>query len=181
VLKLKKWRRVTHGETGISCEVGRLVYSQKPLLAAMIADVFGAVLSLRGEDGTAREGVSVEETTAALRTAFGKLDGEMIEKMFRDKVRDVQGLETEDGPVTTGVELLEVADQGLVMWALQEIVSSSDLSVDQGKAFASPSTLPPEKTLDSGSPAESTGSAGGATPSTAEATPTESESSSQVA
>jgi hypothetical protein len=181
VLKLQKWQRVTHEETGISCEVGRLTYSQKPLLAAMIADVFGVMAELRDEKGKAKGGVTLTQTTDSLRDAIGKLDGDMIERLFEHRVRNVEGLETEDGVVKTGAELLELADQDILMWVIGEIAKHSNLSAKQGKASASPSTSLPETTPASDSPAESTESADGPSPSTAEETPTESASSSRVA
>lgn len=181
MLKLKKWRRVTHEGTGISCEVGRLLYSQKPLLVAMIADVFGAVSELRDEDGNPKKSATMAETTVVLRNAFAKLDGEMVERLFRDRVRDVEGLETEDGPVTSGLDLLALADDELVMWVLGEITKNSDLAENQGKALGSPSISSSEPTLDSDSPVKPIVNADGPSLSTVGETPVGTASSSQVA
>jgi len=180
-LKLKKWRRVTHEETGVSCEVGRLTYSQKPLLVAMMADVFGVVGGLRDEDGTPKAGITMSETTATLRGAFAKLDIPMIENLFKHRVRNIEGLETEEGPIKTGSELLEVVNDELLMWVLGEITSNSELSEEQGKASGSLSTSPSETTPASDSPAESIVSEDGHSRSTVEGTSTGRASSSRVA
>lgn len=199
-MKIKKWRRVTHEGTGISLEVGRLSYSQKPQLAVMVAEVMGPLMAVRGagageKDGKAEDGKADDLTpaqmaqqaaalagkSAALREAFSKMDPELIADVFEHKVRNVQELETEDGPVTTGKELLDVVDQTILMWVLTSLVSANQLSDQEGKASGSPSTSSSSATESSGSPAVSTAPADGATPSTAKETPTEGESSTQLA
>lgn len=180
MLKVKKWRRIAH-DSGISCELGRLKYSELPLVFAMNGEIFEAMSELRDAEGKAKPGVTMREIAAALRQAFERVDVELIERLFMHRVRNVEGLETEDGPVTSGMELLEVADQSILTWILGELIVGSQLSDSEGKASDSPSTSASVPTNDSDSPAESTGSAGGPSPSTAPATETDDASSSRVA
>ena len=177
-MKIKKWQRVTHEGLGISLEIGRLSYSQKPQLAVMAADVLGPLLAVGGGD---EAGSTLAQKSAALKEAFSKLDAELIGDVFEHKVRDVQGVETEDGPVTTGKELLEVADQTILMWVLTSLVSANQLSDQEGKASGSPSISSTEATPSSISPAANTEPGDGATPSTVMETPAADRSSTPAA
>lgn len=179
-MKIKKWQRVTHEGMGISLEIGRLSYSQKPQLAVMAADVLGPLLAVGGGGGD-EAGFTLAQKSAALREAFSKLDAELIGDVFEHKVRDVQGVETEDGPVTTGKELLELADQTILMWVLTSLVNANQLSDQEGKASGSPSTSNTEATPSSISPAANTVPGDGATPSTVMETPAADRSSTPAA
>lgn len=181
MLKVKKWQRVIDEESGVSCEIGRLRWDQGPELATMLATMLAPVQDLHGDDGKPRPGTSVTEMTAAVRGALAGIDAETLRDLFGHKVRNVEGIETEDGPVTTGPELLEVADQRIIMWVLSQLIIGSSLSDAEGKASGSASTSQPEPTPASASTARRTTTADGLSHSTVTATPTGSGSSSQVA
>jgi hypothetical protein len=64
-----------------------------------------------------------------------------LEWAFREFVRNVEcSFEDEDGPVTTGERLLEVADHLLTVWVLNQIRDLSSLTALEGKVSSSPST-----------------------------------------
>lgn len=160
MLTLKKWSRITDPTTGISVEIGRLSYAEKPQLAAMLAAQFGIIQPLRVESTTA------EERTAAVHAYFQAMDHDLVKAMFAVRVRAVQGVETEDGPVTTGPQLLEIADDHIIQWVLTELIRFSSMSVDEGKASRSPSTSSAGASGVSTSGAVPIASADGTTPST---------------
>lgn len=173
-----EWRRVRHEPTGISCEIGRLNWREKPLVAATIADVFGPFLDFFDRDGKLREGVTRSDEVKALRQCVETLDEQKLRPIFERKIRNVEGLEG----VTSGAELYEEApDMRFIIWLLHEMVGRSSLSEEEGKASGSPSTSSTGQTGNSGSPAPSTGPEGGPSPSTVPETQSASESSSQVA
>lgn len=169
-MKLKKWRTVTHEELGITVDLGRLNYLQLPRLSVMMANVVAPLApfqkGLSDEPEKSESPAVLAEKTAALKESAAGLDGELIEDVFQHKVRRVQGLETEDGPINTGKELLEVADQVILMWVLTELVSGSQMSAEEGKASGSPSTSASEAPPVSVSPVVSTVPAAGVPPST---------------
>lgn len=184
--KFTKWRRITY-DGGISLEVGRLRYSEKPALAAMAAEVFGARGDLPDDIEAFKKEVLAKPSLAlslakSASDMVSKIDPVLVDALFEHRVRNVQGVETEDGPVKTGLELLELVDHQFIMWVLAELLSGGSVTEDEGKASGSPSTSPVEGTpVVSASDAASTASADGPSPSTVEPTPPEKASSSRVA
>lgn len=167
-----KWRRVTHESSGISCEVGRLTWRQKPLLATMIGEAFSPMIEAQAENA------GQDAQIAAVRKALVALDDEILRPIFQAKVRDVQGLEG----VTTGEELLEGApDMHFILWLLNELVTDATVSGEEGKASGSPSTSSSAPTGDSASPAPSTELEAGPMHSTAPEMKADVPSSSRVA
>ena len=164
-----KWRRITHEESGISCDVRNLTWRQKPLVAAMVAEVFGPTLELVGPDGKPESGTSPVAMAGALRQAVDKLDDTVLRPIFRERVQNVAGLEG----VTTGEQLLEEApDIRFILYMLNALLNESTVSDEEGKASGSPSTSSMEPTAGSGSRAPSTAPGDGASLSTAGAIPT---------
>jgi len=155
---VKKWRRVTHEDTGISCEVGRLTWRQRPLMAAMIGEAFAPIVAVQVD------GASGEEQARSVRKALAAMDEETLAPIFETKVRAVEGLEG----ITTGRDLLDEApDLGFVLWLLNQLVSDASASEEEGKASGSPSTSSSVETAAGDSPVPSTVPEGGPTHSTA--------------
>lgn len=177
---MQDWKTVTHEETGISCELGRLTWRQRPILAGVVAEVWGPVRELVDlETGQARKGVSELAQARAVRNAVDSLDEATLKPIFDTKVRNVQGLG--EGAMT-GLELLEEAPSiEFIMWLVSEMVNEATPTEEEGKASDSPSTSSTGPTADSASPAESIEPAAGASPSTVTETQTEGGSSSRVA
>lgn len=68
----------------------------------------------------------------------------LIRQAFREYVRNVEGVEVDGAPATSGEALLEVADDKIVMDVLGAVRRLSELTVREGKASASPSMSSPE-------------------------------------
>lgn len=62
---------------------------------------------------------------------------ELIERAFRDYVRKIAGVELDGQPITSGAELLEVADEQLISAVLSALRRLFELSSAEGKASAS--------------------------------------------
>lgn len=172
-MRIQKWRRITDEETGISLEVGRLRYSERPRLASIWADIYGGLTEeARADEATLRARVAEDPALAirmmrVQREMIEKIDPEFVEKLFEKRVRGVEELETEDGPVTSGPGFLELADERLIFWVLMELLTDGTVTEEEGKGSASPSTSQPPETGASVSAASSTDNGGGAMHSTA--------------
>jgi len=168
----KKWRRVTHEGTGISCELGRLTWKQKPAVLMAIVDAMKPLAKAEAEGGDG------DAQIAALRKALGALDEDVLGPIFEARVRSVEGLED----VSTGRELFDEApDMHFLLWVLQQMVADASVSDGEGKVSGSPSTSSTEPTAAGGSPAPSTEPEGGPSHSTVTETRPGTASSSQVA
>jgi len=176
MLKIQKWRQVTNEDSGYSCEIGRLTYAEKPILSAMMAEVFSDVASLQGGGD-----ITPLQQATAVRESFQRMDHGLLQRLFETRVRNIQEIETEDGPVTTGAELFEVADQEILLWVCAEWVRGSSLSEAEGKVSESPSTSSLTGPRPSDSDAGSTASEDGSSPSTVPETAPATASSTQVA
>lgn len=104
---------------------------------------------------------------AAIEAFWGSLDGEWLTQVFRDYVRNVCGVAVDDHAVTTGEELLSVADASLVLFVLQAIDGRATLSATQKKTSSSPSTSGPVATSNGASAATPVAPEGGTAPGTA--------------
>jgi hypothetical protein len=180
ILSLKKWFPVTYEQEGedfaIGMELKRLRYDEANRLLVVTSAAFGALAVAHSEkplaEGEARPEKSFAEKIGELQANaksaelfYQALKPETLEWIWSDCVRNVTGVEDEDGPVTTGTRLAAFADQRLVMWLLGKLQREAGLSATEGKASSSPSTSGSEGTkpsAESGAcPAPSTGSASG--------------------
>lgn len=117
---------------------------------------------------------TAEAVVAADKKVTDKLDREFLEKVFRDWVRNVTGLEDEAGqPLTLGTDLLECADDLLLFAVVLRLMKNGKVSSEEGKGSGSPSESGsaggPTRNV-SAFPAPSTVSVDGVSPSTATAT-----------
>lgn len=90
----------------------------------------------------------------------GALPPELLTRVFERYVRNVEGLELDGAPATTGLNLLEVVDDRAVADVVGKLRSLFELSPREGKASASPSTSSPEGVTgagDSGAPSTDAG------------------------
>lgn len=179
MLSTKKWKPVTYtvGSHAIAMKIRRLKPTEAAELRAASIDAYTASglndVHELPPDSTLEE---IEERSRALARARAKfLAGtppELIERFFADYVKDVEGVEDEDGPVTTGPGLYQVADGELVMFVLSALRTHSSLTDEEGKGSGSSSTsVAPPRTADTSSAAPSTGVEGGPESSTATETP----------
>lgn len=107
------------------------------------------------------------------------LDDPWIAKTFNDYVRNVDGVEIDGKPATTGDALLSVADDTLVMYVMRRVKELCSLSAQAKKTSSLPRTSAPEaRTPDGGPTAPPAASADGPTPATVTETLPEQPSSS---
>lgn len=90
------------------------------------------------------------------------LPAELVERAFRDHVRNVQGVVLDGEAITTGDALFDVADEWIVGKVMGELRRLAEIGLGEGKASASRSTSSPAvPTRDGGSGATSTESEAG--------------------
>lgn len=83
---------------------------------------------------------------------------DVMRTVFHSYVRNVEGVELDGEPVTTGDALLEIADKDAIAAVVGKLRKLYELSQAEGKGSASPSTSSPEGAMGSGaSGAPSTG------------------------
>jgi hypothetical protein len=158
----------------ISMTLVRPPYAMAQELLA-ISQVASAELLSVSEESTKREQV------AASAAFIRALPPAAIEAIFSDYVRDVQGFENDEGPVTlTGAELLrQCPDESLVMFVMTELRAmcklgkakpsrSSSASTSEPEGDRSPSTAAPTEGCDA------TASTTAPEPTTAESAPSSS-------
>jgi len=95
------------------------------------------------EQGVAHEqaaGQLVFRIEKAQAAFFQALDPVVMERLFATCVRNVGGLVMDDEPITTGPQLLQVADEDLLRGILMRLRNLTELSAMEGKASSSPST-----------------------------------------
>ncbi len=167
MLKAKRWLPVTYqvGDSGeaITMEIRRLRYPESSPFNLSLAKAWAAF------GNTTKESSRADQALAQQRF-YESLPLDKVEEAFRDWVRNVGGIEDDDGEITTGERLYEVADENLVLFVLSAIRANSTLSAEEGKASASPSTSEPElaRETDGGvSPAGPAGNGDGTSPETA--------------
>lgn len=71
------------------------------------------------------------------------LDDDWIVSTFEHYVRKVTGVEVDGEPITTGAQLLAVADQNLVLYVLRRIKALAELSAQAKKTSSLPHTSAP--------------------------------------
>ena len=72
---------------------------------------------------------------------FSALPEEFVARVFRDDVRNVQGLEDEDGKaIVTGEALYDLTDHDLTFFVLTHVRALASMNATEGKASGSPST-----------------------------------------
>jgi hypothetical protein len=170
MLKVKRWvpSTFTNGDGDeITFEVKRLKFEDATPISIGLAKAYTILETLDIEKSTA------EEQTQALGRIKESVAPGLIAQCFREYVRNVGGIEDEDGPIATGEALYEVADERLVMFVLARLRVNARLGNEQGKGSSSSRTPTSPETTASSSPATSTESEGGQPPSTATEIPPE--------
>jgi hypothetical protein len=132
------------------------------------------------EDASADEKRTIDLANADLAVEFSIRKGravaaaakvmprEYVRRLFTDYIESVDNLEGR----TTGEQLFAIADMKCVRSVMEGLQSLCRLTVDEGKASASPSTSEPAPAAESSSsPAPSTESEAGTAPSIATETP----------
>jgi len=181
MLSTKKWKPVTYAVGGkqISMKIRRLRPTEAAELRAASLDAYAA--SGLDEVHELPKGATEEDIAEMSRRLakgrallLAKMPPELIERFFIEYVKDVTGIEDEDGPVTTGAGLGDVADGELVMFVLRSLREHSSLTDEEGKGSGSSFTSAAQpETAASSSAAENTGVADGPTSSTVPETPAE--------
>lgn len=173
MLKVKIWNRFEVKVAGerLTMEVKRLRYHEAVPLMLALSEAFEARGSL-GPESTS------DEKLNATRRFMEKLPEDTVGRVFRDYIRNVQGLETEEGPATTGEALYAVADGDCLLDVLLEVQRLAFLGSKEADFLSSRSTPPSTPAPDpSVSDAGSTASEDGQQPSTATPIPAEREPS----
>lgn len=183
ILSLTRWFKAEY-EVGedyvITMELKRLRFDEANRLLVLTTQAFGALSTAR-EDEKRPKGApepslaeKVDQLSANAKAAelfYEALRPETMEWVWKDCVRNVCGIEAEDGPVTTGEGLKDFADQRLVMWILVKLQGASSLTGLEGKASSSPSTSgsegPTSPDANGASPVTTTAAGAGSTTATA--------------
>jgi hypothetical protein len=173
-LELKRWHRIFYRKTAVSFELKRLKRHENRPLQKMLTKVFAKMAEGAQDNLTPAQQVEILDEVYAL------MPEEELKRWFSQCVQKVEGLVIDGQSVTTGQDLLEEADDDLVLFILTQLFALSKFQVPEGNASASRSTSSPALTEESSSSAAtSTGGEAGTEPSTAEPIPAGSESFSQ--
>lgn len=150
----------------ITMQLKRLRYHEANRLMVVNMKAFGALNSGEpppSEDqqlSIAEKMLAVSRQAEAAERFCEAIPTDFMTWVWRDCVRSVGGIADEDGPVTTGERLAELADQRMVLWLLIRLQSHAALTSHEGKASSSPSTSDSEGQTPNGgngaSPATST-------------------------
>ncbi len=168
ILTIKRTSRETFKWQGgeFSARLKRPRFDESAALKEVLAGAYAAVGALHDLSASDAAKTSPAEQAGLVRQIFEALKPELVAKVFRECVSDVQGVQEaqdDDGEpvaVTTGEGLLELADEGLVVGILTRLQGLTMLSAREGKASASPSTSTPEGVTgagDSGAPSTDAG------------------------
>lgn len=152
ILTINRTSRETFKWQGgeFSARLKRPRFDESAALKEVLAGAYAAVGALHDLSASDAAKTSPAEQAGLVRQIFEALKPELVAKVFRECVSDVQGVQEaqdEDGEpvaVTTGEGLLELADEGLVVGILTRLQGLTMLSAREGKASASPSTSTPE-------------------------------------
>jgi len=179
VLNLKTWSPFLYGVGGhtIAMKIRRARWELVLSLGDAAIRAFGDLAKL-GDIDTAKD-VSPEQAmtlVAAQTSLLRAVPEEDVRRLFEKLVFDVEGLQLDDVPVTTGAGLYEVADGDVVMAVLMHIYASSKVLAAEGKGSSSLSTSTSQESGVTPFPVPYTGNGNGTTPSIATADP-ETESS----
>jgi hypothetical protein len=174
ILSLKRWERVAY-EAAPGVEIHMKLKRLKRAEAQPLTKVLVACFD-RFEVATAEP--SPSQKAAIMSQVYELIPEEKLKGWFSTCVKDVEGLVIDDEPVTSGLELLENADDQILFWLLFRLNALSKLTSAESNASASPSgSLRLVAGAAGSSPAESTGSEAGREPSTVTVTPSMPESS----
>lgn len=185
ILSLKRWERVVYEVGAIRAEeakdgkpavagvpglplpmkLRRLKRHEAKPLSKVLLKVFQAM-----EKAKAGE-LTDAEKAAILAEVYTVIPEDELKNWFGTCVKDVEGLEIDGEPVTTGPALLEEADDQLVFWLLMELHSLSQLSQAEGNGSASRYMLRLVGEGDGASPAVPTEREAGTLPSTVQEIP----------
>ena len=172
MLSLKRWEPRTYVERGIRMKLKRLRRNEVKPIEHALAKLFGSM-----EKGH-------ELPDKAAQTSFNidvmdQIPEEDMRPWFDAYVKDIEGLELDGEPITTGGALFDEAHDTLRLWVLTELSDLAKLSAAEGKDSSSPHGSSPPAASDGDSPAQSTGPANGQDHSIATETPAEPSSSTQ--
>jgi hypothetical protein len=163
ILELKTWEKVSYQarpDAAITMELRRLKrHEAKPLMRVLIA-------CFAESEKAGADGLTNAQRAAIVNQVFDVVPDEQMREWFAKNVRNVGGLYVDGQAITTGIELLDEADDGLILFVLLKLRDLAGLTEKEGKASSSPSrftSLPAPS--DSTSPAGSTESADGPQPS----------------
>ena len=159
------------GSGPLKMELRRLTFAEKTTLSSMFLKAHAA---MGPEPPEAPKGATDAELMNSRRVKaewlnrfYSALDPIQVADFFRDTVRNVKGLESEEGPITTGEGLFAFADESMVTALLGQLRVMSNLNVTEGKGSGSPSTsTSAPATGDGDSDAKATGREDGVRPST---------------
>jgi virulence-associated protein VapD len=181
ILSLKRWERVAYEvepamdaapgfkatpAVEIHMKLKRLKRHEAKPLAKVLVDVMEAYEKAQVED------LSKAQKAAILAKVYEVIPEDQLKNWFASCVKDVEGLEIDDEPVTTGSDLLDNADDNLLFWLLFRLNALSKLTSAEGNASASRSgSLRLVKEGGGSSPAASTDSEAGIEASTATVIP----------
>lgn len=165
ILSLKRWERVAYEAAPgalIHMKLKRLKrHEAKPLARVLIA-------CFEQYEKAGSQDLTPMQTAAALSRVYEQIPEDQLKAWFAECVKDVEGLEIDEQPVTGGADLLDNADDALLFWLLLRLQQLSRLSGGESNASASPSGSSPVVGVAAGSsPAGSIASEAGQLPSTA--------------
>lgn len=167
---------VFRGET-ITCDLKHLTAFEEREVRGPVVRAMGAMDGFKGNAATADD---VGEIGAkALAKVSAALSPEFLSGIFDKFVRNVGGVQDEDGRVRTdGPVILEFADEALMWEILLKLLGNGKVSAEEGKGSGSLSESGSAPAASgSVSPVTSTGSGDGPTPSTATPIPSAQEPS----
>jgi hypothetical protein len=146
ILSLKRWEPSTYeADTGvfIRMKLKRLKRHEAKPLTKVLVSVFERAESAKGAEITAAQ------KAAILSTVYEVIPEDQLKSWFAECVKDIEDFTVDDVPVTTGPELLDNADDGLLFWILFRLQQLSKLSSSESKGSGSPALSPATSTPDS--------------------------------
>jgi len=164
ILSLKRWERVAFEAAPglfVHMKLKRLKRDEAKPLSKTLLKVFEEVEKSKNDD------LSMSQKATILTKAYELVPEDQLRNWFGTCVKDVEDLEIDGVPITSGPGLLEEADDRLLFWLLIQLDSLSKLTEVEGNGSASRSTL---RLVGEGSgpyPAQSTEREAGAEPLTA--------------
>ena len=168
ILTIRRYKRETFRWQGaeFTARIKRPQFREQAALKEVMTGTFAAMGALQEMSEAAK--ADPGQQAAMVAQIFRALNPDLVERTFRACVSGVEGLylADDDGaeaqPITNGADLLDVADEALVVDVLLRIFHACNLSPSEGKGSASPSMSSPEgETHGSGSDATSTGGEAG--------------------
>lgn len=120
----------------ISMELRRPKRAEARAFTAKFANMRKALVESTGAFKTA----TPAERLANQLAIYDAMAEDDVAEIFAKSVRNVGGLASDGVPITTGPELLEVADNDLTFFVISSLYGLMSLKEEEAKASASPST-----------------------------------------